>query len=152
MTFQSVQEMHEEAADNQRFEKYLCIGYSVSSASMDKRGYHPVCVAGTQFKLVSMGEDEEEDEEVDEEEKQPVAAPASRDILGAARDRHMHMQSLLLAGVTRQAGAVSKSWSALANNFPDKFSRSVGRLTRGCVRTSGLIVKVWTQVWRDLWR
>jgi hypothetical protein len=150
VSLESVRDIH--AQTSRDFGCYIVLGYSVSSEAMDKKGYHPVCVAGFQFKFAD--HDEEDDN------TSPEDAPTSEGPL-----QHMAVASPLITSksnegflkkfslnATKHWSNIRKDFRSIVNNFPSKFYLSSSRLARSCVKTSAMLSRRLEWVWGEFWK
>ena len=107
------------------------------------QGYHPVCVMGTQIKILSKFEDD----------SSSVDPRGDGTASSAAREGGIaELSGLLAAGVARQWGSVKRNWGAVSERFPQKLYLSSTRLSRSCQKMAVRITREVSRAWRDLWR
>ena len=113
------------------------------SATHPCQGYHPVCVMGTQIKILSKFEDD----------SSSVDPPGDSSASSAVTEGGVaDLRGLLAAGVAKQWGSVRRNWGAVSERFPQKLYLSSARLSRSCQRMAVRIAREVTRAWRDLWR
>ena len=114
---ETIREIHAQSSSD--FDKYVGIGYSVSTEAMDRNGFHPVCVMGTQIKIVSIPEEEEEEEEV-RPSKANRQQQQQQQVEGATGSFLSEFPQLLWASFGKQSSALYQNWNRTFTNFPQK--------------------------------
>jgi hypothetical protein len=151
VTADTVKSIHEHTS--QDFDKYVAIGYSVSSASMDRKGFHPVCLVGTQIKLVS-STDVDEDKETDTAATAPgrFTAKEGEQSVATSAASPLSLSAIMMVGVAKQWGALKKFGELTADKFPQKFYQSSRRLSRSCLKMAVRVSKEATRIFRVVWK
>ena len=118
---ETIREIHAQSSSD--FDKYVGIGYSVSTEAMDRNGFHPVCVMGTQIKIVSIPEEEEEEEEVrPSKANRQHQQHQQQQVEGATATGSFSSEfpQLLWASFGKQSSALYQNWNRTFTNFPQK--------------------------------